>query len=148
MPSKKYLIAYTVVMSVIMCVVCAAIIPILSGQVLTPTTWVVGFGLTFVISVILSLVIPMGKIGGAVCGVFGTTPDAGLGRLLMDVISTTIIGGFMVAFMTGFSTGLGSLGDVNYVTRALSSVIEAWGPMFVTVVLSDAIATAICRKIA
>lgn len=147
MPSKKHLIAYTVVMSIVMCSVCAAIIPILSGQILTPTTWIVGLGLTFVISVVLSFVIPMGKLGGAVCSVFETTPDAGLGRLLMDVISTTVIGGIMVAFMTGFSTGLGNLGDVNYVTRALSSIIEAWGPMFITVVLSDAVATIICRKI-
>lgn len=76
-----------------------------SGGHFTVPSWLISFGISFVISLIIGFVVPIKKVGDAVCNKVNVVPESFKGNLvsafISDLIYTPIITIIMVVIMVG-----------------------------------------------
>lgn len=77
----------------------------LSGGHFTVPSWLVSFGISFVISLIIGFIVPIKRVGDAVCNKVNVVPESFKGNLvsafISDLIYTPIITIIMVVIMVG-----------------------------------------------
>lgn len=95
----------------------------LTGGHFSVPSWIISFGLSLIISLVIGFVVPIKKVGDKVCGAFKINPESGKGNLLSglisDLIYTPVITIIMVVVMLGNAAKHAPEGAVPPISRVL-----------------------------
>ncbi|MDR3316057.1 MAG: hypothetical protein LBS98_06245 [Coriobacteriales bacterium] len=147
MLSRKYQATYIIVLSLFVSLVFSVLVPVCTGGVVTLEGSGVLFVIAFVVSLLGSFLVPLGKMAAGFASLLNQSPDTGLGRILVNVFSGTFLTLLIGLVAIAFQTGIGEVDGVNYVTRWLRAFVVLQPVAAIVNNFFDPLATIVTRKL-
>lgn len=158
MYSKKYYIVYGLFFSFIVAAVLCLCLTLMQGMPhIDPVFYAMTFGVAFVTSFVVTVVIPLARIAAACAAYYDAKPGTVAFRLIQNVFFSTLImfflGIVMTAFMTGvgetevLSTMTGQMMGVNLFDRFVGLCLQFWPTTVIVAFLSDPAAGGLAKLI-
>ncbi|MEI3376975.1 MAG: hypothetical protein V8R08_03960 [Coriobacteriales bacterium] len=148
-PKFSFIITIDISMSLIVGAVMSVAMMLYNGQPLEPVPLLLNIVLATVIGVVVLLIIPVIKGGGAFARFYGSHDEGSLGfGLLQSVVIATVMT-FCVSFgMTAVGTGFETFPDgTTFVMRWLIPIASIWGIAYVATILGLPLCMALARKV-
>lgn len=146
--NKKYGLVYLLTTAVLMSFAMGLVIPTINGMSFTPPFFGIVFGMSFVLTVVFGLVLPLPKISASYCKLMCQDPHSGLGKIFAVAVNTGLMMVFLTLVMVGVLTGLGEVDGVNYLTRAVHGYLNIFPIAVTAMVLLDPVVIAIATRAA
>jgi uncharacterized membrane protein len=145
--SKKAGIVYLLFLSFFMSAALGLIVPATNTGSVSLPGFALIFGLSFVLTVLLGIILPVPRLIAWFCKSLHQDPGTGLGKILGILFSTTLFMFFITFAMVGILTGLGEVDGTNYLGRYITGFLHIQPVLVVTTLLFDPVATQIAKAL-
>jgi Na+/H+-dicarboxylate symporter len=145
--SKKFGVVYLVALSFFMSVALAMIVPAVNTGMVTLPAFGIIFGISFVLTILLGLVLPIPKLSSWFSRSLHQEPDTGLGKIFGTVFSTTLFMFIITFVMIAVLTGVEEVDGTNYLGRYITGFLNIQPILVITTLLFDPVATAIAKAL-
>jgi hypothetical protein len=145
--SKKFGIVYLIFLSLFMSAVLGLVVPAINTGSASLPGFAIIFGLSFVLTIVLGLAIPIPKLNVWFCKSLHQDPHSGLGKIFSNAFSTTLMMLVITFVMVAVLTGVGEVDGTNYIGRYITGFIHVQPILVITVMFLDPIATSLAKAI-
>jgi Na+/H+-dicarboxylate symporter len=105
------------------------------------------FCISFILTIILGLVLPIPKLTVWFCATLHQDPHSGLGKILSTTFNTTLFMFFITFVMVAVLTGVGEVDGTNYLGRYITGLLHVQPILVVTTLLFDPVASSIAKAV-
>jgi hypothetical protein len=144
---RKFGVVYLIALSFFMSFALAMIVPAINTGKVTLAAFGTIFGISFVLTIILGLVLPIAKLSSWFSRSLHQEPNTGLGKIFGTAFATTLFMFIITFVMIAVLTGVGEVDCTDYLGRYVTGFLRIQPILVVTTLLFDPIATAIAKAL-